>query len=102
MRLTIDFTDARITPCHCYVGVRARIDNGPERSITITPDGCTTMGVEGPTLPCGDPQIDQTHAWSIAMLLTGTETSVPRMGTWDGQRRVITFPVGRSTRVMMD
>lgn len=102
MRLTVDFTTARVTSCHCYVGVRARVDDGPERIITITPDGCTIRQIEGQTLPCELPHIETNHAWSIAMLLTGQECSEPKTGSWDSDRRVITFPIGRSNRMMMD
>lgn len=101
VRMTIDFTDARTTLCHSYVGVRARLNDDDEVLITIRPDGCEIGQSSETTVACDHPEIDMTQAEAVAMLLTGSEALQPRKGEWDKDRRCITYPLGKSRRIMM-
>lgn len=101
MRMTLDFTDARMSACHAYVGVRARIDDGPDTTVTIGADGSGIWTPPGTTLPCERPEIDKTQAWSVAVLLTGDEAQEPGTGAWDERRLAITYPLGRKRRTIM-
>jgi len=90
-----------MSACHCYVGVRARIDEGPETVVTIAPDGCRTAAPPGATLPCEAPELDQTQAWSVALFLTGDDKREPRGGAWHPGRKAITYSLSRQRRMMM-
>ena len=101
MRMTLDFSAARITACHEYEGVVATI-NGHRRVVTVTADGCRFGQPAKDGIACGRPVLDHVQAWSVAMLVTGAEATEPRDGgEWDEVARTLTFVVGRTRRRML-
>jgi hypothetical protein len=99
MDLTLDFGDARETACHCYTGVMARIDTADWSQVTITPEGCHHGLMDVPGTVCHSPVVDGVQAWSVAMLLTGTEAASPvGEALWDPTSKRMVFPLRSSGR----
>jgi hypothetical protein len=99
MNLSLDFSNARETACHCYTGVRAKIDTGEERLITITPEGCRSGVMDGNTTPCEMPVVDRVQAWAIVLFLTGSQRISPAGDAfWDHAARRMDFPLKSGAR----
>lgn len=102
MHLVLDFSAARTGACHSHGGVSAVLDGRPPVIITITPDGCTTAGVDGPTIRCVDPDVTADQAWAVAVLIAGGTGSGPRSpGRWTADRKTVSFTLSDGRGRMM-
>lgn len=99
MQLIIDYSNARMTRCHSYVGITARIDDRPSRAITITHDGCYFGNAPDDGVTTESFSIDESQAWSVAMLLTGRETAKPIDGGFrDEETRTVAYALRSRVR----
>lgn len=99
MKMTLDYSSVRITRCHTYVGVTARIDAGRPVAVTIGHEQCARGGSDMDAVPLDEAfQLDAEQVTMLALLMTGRESAKPiNDGFVDDMRKTIVYDL-RSAR----